>query len=77
MTFIRTANGVLNSRFIVRIWRDRNYAGYARVQFMHSDYEDGSEPSRALVRIEDLEAIGITPEDLEVRPVPVPVEGRR
>ena len=76
MTFIRTANGVLNSRFIVRIWRDRNYVGYARVQFMHSDYEDGSEPSRALVRIEDLEAIGITPEDLEGIPLPVAENGR-
>ena len=50
--------------------------GYARVQFMHSDYEDGSEPSRALVRIEDLEAIGITPEDLEGIPLPVAENGR-
>lgn len=68
MTFIRVTNGVLSARHIVRIWKHREYEGYASIQYVDTE-KDGAGYTRAVCRIEELAAIGITADDLAHRPI--------
>lgn len=68
MTFIRTVNGVLNSRYIVRAFLSREHSGYATVQYINSDWRDEHELVHILCKVEELERIGISLEDLGSRP---------
>ena len=69
MIFIKTANGVLNAKYIVRAWLSREHDGYASMQFLHSDGVDETYTVRALCKIEELAKIGVSASDLASRPV--------